>query len=64
MRLTTEWLASAGAPPRPETIVVIDRDGGRSPLARSLATVVRRHPALAALVRRARRAWVGLGPVA
>ena len=62
MTITTEWVeaSSGGRPARPDTIIVIDRDGGRPAAARALAGFVRRHPTLAALVRQSRRAWLAL----
>jgi hypothetical protein len=57
LRLTARWLESStgGLPTGADTIVLIDRDGARSPAARAVAGFVRRHPSLAALVRRVRR---------
>jgi hypothetical protein len=62
MAMTTEWVesSSGGRATRPGTIVVIDRDGGRPDASRALARFVRRHPTIAALVRRGRRRWLGL----
>ena len=57
MSPVVKWVesSSGGRPRRPDTIVVIDRDGGRPAAIRALAGFVRRHPSLAAFVRRARR---------
>lgn len=62
MTPTTRWIetSSGGRPTRADTIIVIDRDGGRRAPSRALAAFVRRHPALGAFVRRSRRAWLRL----
>jgi hypothetical protein len=59
--LTSAWIesASSGPPPRPDTIIVIDRDGGRSWAVRTAAAFIRRRPSLARLVRQIRWRWLG-----
>ncbi len=62
MTLATHGLesSSAGRTIRSDTVIVIDRDGGRPAALRATRGFVRRHPAIATFVRRTRRAWLAL----